>query len=264
MCACREKREPLRPRAGTIQEPLRAVAVETGVSNMERARDDLETCLRALRPDELDTIYDAAAEALAAIERMAASGRNPVTSALDGANVVEEWSHYPEGDSRGVAGRYYYHSHPADERDADEHGHFHIFLEPPPAEAASQPTHVVGLAMDAGGRPLRLFTTNGWVTGETWRAAEWVAERLPGFRMTSDPARPDLDRWIAAIVRLFRPQIEALLHARDAALAILLEQDAVALEDRSVRILSETPVDLHAQVRAIERAMDEAARISPA
>ncbi|MFO1169025.1 MAG: hypothetical protein U1E19_13140 [Rhodoblastus sp.] len=264
MRPCRKKREPLRPGGDTIQEPLRAVAVETRVSDMEQARDDLEIRLRALRHDELDALYDAAAEAIAAFERMAASGRNPVTAALDGADIVEEWSHYPEGDSRGAAGRYYYHAHPAEERGADEHGHFHIFLEPPPAEAASQPTHVVGLAMDAGGRLLRLFTTNGWVTDETWRGAEWVAERLPGFSMTSDPARPDLDQWIAAIVRLFRPQIEALLRARDAALAVLLEQDPAALEDRSVRILSESPVDLYAQVRAVECAMDEAARLSPA
>lgn len=210
---------------------------------MEQAPEDLELCLRALRPDELDAIYDAAAEAIAALERMAASGRNPVTSALDGADVVEEWSHYPEGDSRGAASRYYYHAHPADERGALEHGHFHIFLEPPVDEAASQPTHVVGLAMDAGGRLLRLFTINAWVTGETWREAKWIAERLPEFRITSDPARRDLDRWISAAVRLFRPQIEALLHARDATLAVLLEQDPAALEDRSVRILSEMPAD---------------------
>jgi len=216
---------------------------------------DLARRLRALAPDTLEAMYDAGEQALAALESMAALGRNPVTAAIDGEAPVEEWAHYPDGDARDAGARYYYHVHSPDELGADEHGHFHIFIEPPAGEPKVAPTHVVGVAMDASGRLLRLFTTNGWVTGETWRAAAQVAASLQTFAVTSAAARRDLDAWISAIVRLFRPQIDDLLQQRDARLATMLARDPDALEDRAVRVLSESPVDLLAQLRAIEAAL---------
>lgn len=40
------------------------------------------------------------------------------------------WKHYPEKDARDkfCKSRWYYHVHAAGSRDADEHGHFHLFL----------------------------------------------------------------------------------------------------------------------------------------
>lgn len=260
MCATGPNQQSLCAGAFTIQEPLRTVSIEAAPQMQQARSDDLERALSAVPLTQLEAIYDAGADALAALQRMADLGHTPVTAALEGVSCVEEWAHYPDGDARSAAGRYYYHAHPAEERGAEEHGHFHIFLEPPLAEPDAQPTHVVGIAMDAAGRLLRLFTTNGWVTGETWREAEWIITRLPDFHIASDPARRDLDEWISAIIRLFRPQIEALLSTRDAALASLRAENPEALEDRSVRILSETQVDLLSHLHAAERAMEEAER----
>ena len=42
-------------------------------------------------------------------------------------------------------------------------------------------THVVAISMDSKGRPLRLFTTNRWVTGETWYRADDVCKVIGRF-----------------------------------------------------------------------------------
>ena len=165
--------------------------------------------LGAQSPHALEEMYDAAAQALESLQKLAARGLNPVTAALDGAHDVVEWAHYPEGDARDDAARtrYYYHVHDAEDLGENEHGHFHVFVEPSPEEGEVPPTHVVGIAMDATGRLLRLFTTNQWVTGETWRAADLFSDSVDHFDISSGPSRCDLDRWIVSMVRLFRAQI---------------------------------------------------------
>ena len=132
-------------------------------------------------------MYDAAAQALASLENMAARGLNPVTAALEGARDVEEWAHHPDGDARdaSVRSRYYYHVHAADDRGADEHGHFHVFLEPAAGERQEAATISVGLAH---------------------------------FDVSSAPERSDLDGWIGSMVRLFHLDIAQLLRERDAAI----------------------------------------------
>jgi hypothetical protein len=228
------------------------------MSASEPSRETIEQ-LGVLSPQALEAMYDAAAQSVVALESMTRRGLNPVTEALAGVREVEEWAHYPDGDARDHAARarYYYHLHSVDERYEMEHGHFHVFLDWPASNNDIAPTHVVGVAMSAEGQILRLFTTNGWVTGETWRAAESVSDSLQSFNVSSDPARRDLDLWIGSIVRLFQPQIRELLRRRDAALLEMRARhpESDVLEDRSVRVLSETRVDLLAQIRAIENAL---------
>ncbi|MEE8172364.1 MAG: hypothetical protein V3T62_05480, partial [Alphaproteobacteria bacterium] len=36
-------------------------------------------------------------------------------------------------------------------------------------------SHIIGISMDAKGMPIRLFTTNRWVTGEAWYKARDVS-----------------------------------------------------------------------------------------
>ena len=218
--------------------------------------------LHALPQAKLAALYDAAADALGALERIAARGENPVTAALAGAAAVDEWAHYPEGDARDAQGRtrYYYHVHSADELGAGEHGHFHVFLEPPAERPDDAPAHVVGLAMDAQGRLLRLFSTNGWVTGESWRAAGEILAALDGFAVEESGDRADLDLWATSIVRFYAPAIAVLLHRRDAALdALRARVGADALEDRSVRLLAEAEVDFLEDIGAVEAALERAA-----
>ncbi|MGH6989348.1 MAG: DUF6969 family protein [Stellaceae bacterium] len=153
--------------------------------------------------------------------------------------------------------QYFYHRHATrgtgrNPAPPHEHGHFHTFMRPrgmPPgtrplvmpelaiADAPSRPldsmsppapqpnqgddndkfSHLVAVALDASGAPTRLFTTNRWVTGETWYVAEDVIAMLDGF--TAGLSRPEapLGQWLAALLRLYHPDIADLLRARDAA-----------------------------------------------
>jgi hypothetical protein len=134
-----------------------------------------------------------------------------VSETLRGAEIFYEWNHYPDGDVYDPEShaQYFYHAHPPARRGPKEHGHFHTFLRPrgmppgatplmlpelaiadvPAAPAdhilapVAQPnqggnndklSHLIAIAMDASGAPIRLFTTNRWVTGETWYAASDV------------------------------------------------------------------------------------------
>jgi hypothetical protein len=230
--------------------------------------------LRRLPRVELTHMYEAAAEAVASARTLADEGANPVTAVLRGASIVEEWAHFPAGDviDPKTHGQFYYHAHAADERAAGEHGHFHIFVRPKAIAPGAQPvatpdstadeatwiTHLVGISVDASGGLIRLFTTNRWVTGEVWYDAEAVIGMLDRFDMTGDAPSRALNRWISAIVHMFRPQIADLLHARDARVAAFqaTHADSDVLEDRALQITSEMPADFLAQIRAIEAALD--------
>ena len=43
-------------------------------------------------------------------------------------------------------------------------------------------SHLVAIALDYAGEPIRLFTTNRWVTGETWYRADDVIKMLDCFK----------------------------------------------------------------------------------
>lgn len=251
MRACGAQRQSMRARCEQERQSVRACAPQ---------RQSLRAFeVSARDAAQLEARYAAATDMLDALQRMAARGENPVTAALAGASTIDEWTHYPESDARDVLGRtrYYYHVHGADERGADEHGHFHVFLEPPADTPDDSPTHVAGLAMDARGRLLRLFATNGWVTGETLRAASAIAPSLASFEVESASTRADLDRWVSATVRFYAPGIAALLEERDATLQAmrLRVPDGDILEDRDLRLLAEAPVDFARDLTAIEDAL---------
>jgi hypothetical protein len=229
----------------------------------------------------------------AELERMAAAGREVATCeavlAKTGDTVVGEllrgqpffeWDHYPAGEvfDPETSALYYYHAHPPEQRDPREHGHFHTFLKPSdlPAEIRPLPVpaappgsgehgklaHLVAIAMDGEGRPFRLFTTNRWVTGESWhRGADVMrlAERFAiGHARPSWPA----NRWVTAMLVLFRPQIGWLLAERDRVLAAWAKAHRAreATEDRRLEILSSVPIAVADQRRAVDAALAEAAR----
>ena len=195
---------------------------------------------------------------------------NVVGEVLKGQGQFLRLNHYPKGDvyDRETHAQYYYHAHRA-----GEHGHFHLFLRAsgmppgcaPVPEAAGRDwpagdqalSHLVAISMDRFGVPTGLFTTNRWVTAETWYPAGDVLRMLPRFAV--DHAWPSwpTNRWLTAMVRLFRPQIAALVQARDAALAArrASHPDRDVFEDRDVEVLSETPIAVDAQIAAVERAL---------
>lgn len=199
---------------------------------------------------------------------------NIVGEVLKGQGEFFEWDHYPKGDvyDHETHAQYYYHAHPVDLR-GGEHGHFHTFLRPkgmppgikpvplpdytPPKEKNDALCHFVGISMDRAGYPIRLFTTNRWVTGEVWYAAEDVIAMLDRFAM--DLAYPSwpVNIWITAMLRLFRPEIIGLLRARDRAVAAWQAQhpDANAYEDRDLEIAATADISVERQVAHVQKAL---------
>ena len=219
--------------------------------------------LKRLPRAELSAMYEAAVEATDCIRAMADNSTNPVTQVLAGAGIVEEWTHFPQGDAFDpqTNSQYYYHAHAAHERIANEHGHFHTFMRPKrlfpeigpaalpdrarPEDEANWIAHLVGISTDASGRVIRLFTTNRWVTGEVWYDGEDVIRMLDRFEITVDQPSHDLNRWVTAIVQMFRPQIIDLIRARDLKVAQYqaAHPECAVFEDRALQVTSEMPVD---------------------
>jgi hypothetical protein len=126
----------------------------------------------------------------------------------------------------------------------------------PAAEPNAALSHLVAIGMDRFGRPVSLFTTNRWVTDETWYRAEDVIRMLDFFEI--DLAHPSwpVNCWISAIVPLFRPQIEWLLKRRDEAIGAWAKKKAKGdvYEDRGLNVVSEVAIDVERQIAAIEQA----------
>ncbi len=205
---------------------------------------------------------------------LAKSGDNVVNELLRDQGTFFEWEHYPKDDvfDRDTQAQYYYHAHPPGERNFPEHGHFHTFLRPkgmpagirplrlpgykPPKDRNDALSHLVAISMDTAGRPVRLFTTNRWVTGETWYTARDVIAMLDRFAIGH--ARPSwpANRWISAMLRLFRPQIVALLRQRDAAIAAWKTKHPRrnVYEDRDLEVTSIVAISPEAQIAAVRRA----------
>jgi hypothetical protein len=237
---------------------------------------------------------------LAAEQELAASGSSVLIAALDGADAVYEWQHYPRDDVYDPQShaQYFYHAHPASERmgvgrDAREHGHFHTFLRgrgmpqgvrplvmpelaiadnPAAPKAPLMPSaphhsdgedadpwsHLVGIAMDASGKPLRFFTTNRWVTGETWYPANDVAGMLDRFSLGPVAPSPPLNRWVAGMLGLYKPMLAQLLATRDTKVMDWRRRRRAKVhvfEDRRLEVISTLEIDLPRQIDAVERAL---------
>ena len=217
------------------------------------------------RAEEMARAADAVEDSLRAAET---DGGNLVARVLRGQGAFAEWRHYPKGDAydRRTGAQYYYHAHPSALR-GGEHGHFHTFLRaagmPKRAAPAKLPaavkrplgkdalSHLVGISMDRRGRPLRLFTTNRWVTGESWYAAGDVIAMLDCFEIGGDSPDRAANRWLGAMIRLFRPQAEWLLRERDEALRVWRaghpDAETPAWEDRALEVMSVIDVSIAAQ-----------------
>lgn len=129
-------------------------------------------------------------------------------------------------------------------------------------------SHLIAIALDQRGEPIRLFTTNRWVTGETWYRAEDVIRMLERFTVGAVGLSPVLNRWVSATLALFRPQIVALLTHRDeTVMAWRRRRRTNVFEDIRLEITSSVEIDLGAQLDFLDRvgsgtAMDGSARLS--
>jgi len=227
-----------------------------------------------LPPQTLERMAEAGAEVRNCMRVLAKSNENIVAELLRDSSTFYEWDHYPQGDVYDPEShsQYYYHAHAEGERPG-EHGHFHTFLRAPgmpkgvrpldhpgnrkPERPADALSHLIGIGMDYYGAPVSLFATNRWVTDEVWYKATDVIRMLDRFEI--DLARPSwlVNRWITALVRLFHPQIEALLEARDARIA---EHEKAhprrnVFDDRQLEVAAEIKISVDKQIAAVEAAL---------
>ncbi|WP_026379681.1 DUF6969 family protein [Afifella pfennigii] len=97
------------------------------------------------------------------------------------------------------------------------------------------------------------------MTDETFYPARTVSELLARFAIAQKEPSPELNGWLTAMLALFRRQIDALLEERDRVIAATaaVETDGAktVLEDRALQNLCETPIDLLAQISAVEAAL---------
>jgi hypothetical protein len=179
------------------------------------------------------------------IQDMGVQRSNPVLELLRDIPVFEQGKKYPQpalafgqDDWRG-----YYHSHLMAGAEVTEHGHFHLFTRTGQGWA-----HLAALAMDQQGQPLRWVMTNRWVTGGEWRDRNSLLSAIDTLVPGEEP--DVLRRWLASVLKLYRPELGNLLDARDARIAGLLQghsRDEV-LDDRARYELASVPIDLTARL----------------
>ena len=213
---------------------------------------------------------------------LAARGGDVVREVIGRSGAAEDWRHYPLGDGYDATShaQYFYHRHPDPDAPAEQ-GHFHLFLRaegmpdgtlplllpeaaianlPPQAApskrgARDEVSHLIAIAVDAAGEPVRLFTTNRWVTGETWYRADDVIRMLDRFTLDAAETGGLVNPWLAALVRLYQPEIAMLLRERDKEVMhpARRRRRIEVFEDPKLEITSSLTIDLDARLAAVER-----------
>ncbi|GMQ96064.1 MAG: hypothetical protein BMS9Abin14_562 [Gammaproteobacteria bacterium] len=240
--------------------------LDSGVAPPEVAAID------SLERERLEDMLAAGYEILECYRVLTKGGLNIVGELLKGQGTFYEFDHYPKGDiyDDASSSQYYYHAH---REDHEEHGHFHTFLRAgaipehvqPVAYDGDEPwptgdealSHLIAISMSPPGFPLGLFATNRWVTAEAWYRAADVIDMVDRFRIDhANPSWPT-NRWMTAMMCLFKPQITALLEHRDAVVeAWVRDHPGVDVyEDRELDITGWLPVSVDDQLAAVRAAL---------
>lgn len=205
-----------------------------------------------------------AGDHLAAIEQgMRAAGTSPRALLLGDEDGFEPYRHYPPGDVYDFAShsQYYVHGHRP-----GEHGHAHLFLRPMgmPAGCHPQvavgggdsPCHLIAIGFGHHGFAAELFTTNRWVTGESWYDCDTVARMLPCFHVDGGSVGGRVGRWLTALVRLYAPLVVSLVRRRDAAVAAWREaHGGDPLNDDRLEVTSHAAIDVGLWRQGVAAAM---------
>ncbi len=216
-----------------------------------------------MKPDRTS----AAQTVIDTVVQMASEGR-PLMQRVLPVGELLCWDHYPDDDARDsvTRSRWYYHAHEPGDRDADEHGHFHLFLPRAlfrkPLEPMARPAgeergranmvHVAGLAIDHQGVPLRWFATNRWVTDEWLYPAAAVVARLHRYNVDNTAEDPVVNRFLTAMVQLHADDIADMLAERDARLQQLgATAGQPGLYESGNDVLATRPIDLDVKIAEI-------------
>lgn len=232
---------------------------------------ELRAILRSLDGAELTRMNAAAEEIIECYRVLNKVGANVVGELIKGVETFYEWDHYPEGDAydNETHSQYYYHSHRE-----EEHGHFHTFLRRDGMDAGITPvahdgeqewptgddilSHLVGISMNRQGFPIGLFTTNRWVTDENWFVKDDVIAMLDRFNMDHCFPSWPVNRWLSAMVTLFKPQIARLIVCRDEIVTDWRREHPGidVFEDRNLEIISHTNISVEDQIRAVKEVIE--------
>ncbi|MCB1107490.1 MAG: hypothetical protein KDK76_05270 [Chlamydiia bacterium] len=225
---------------------------------------------------ELQRMLSAGEEILGWNAILAKTGSHIVDKVLEGHGVCYEMDHYPLEDTfdQETYSQYYYHIHRG-----GEHGHFHLFLRQGGMEKEMVPlfydthnetpsdidtyAHLIGISMDEKGRPQSLFTTNRWVTGEDWYQSNDVKKMVDHFHITHAHPSFVVNRWLDAMLALFRLQINTLIDQRDVILHAYGKGIPLTkvIEDHKLEIISEKEISVETQIKMIKEILSE--RLSP-
>lgn len=225
-------------------------------------------------PSMLSHMQQGVDEMIAALEQAAGENYHLLTSVLnaDDNTVFTEWDHYPKGDvhDKENGSIWFYHAHSEDEgaRPWTEHGHFHLFGYTELIEEGTKPIalpeepdyekgglcHLAAVSFDHSGLPIRIFTTNRWVTNEWLYPAEQLIPLLDKFAITNEKFSIT-SKWLMALLKLYRPQIEWAMRQRDETIEKIRALDPEGFaENKSFEVLSAIEFDLAAQIDRIEAA----------
>ncbi len=244
------------------------------------SRRDPKIDFSKLSGDALGAMQAAADDMIAVLEEAAAAEKHILIDIL---NSVENepftaWQHYPPGDvqDKKNGAVWFYHAHSEDDGDRpwQEHGHFHAFVYTEHVDEKTKPLalppepdfdrgglcHLIAISFDSAGTPVRVFTTNRWVTNEWLYPAGKVIKLLDKFVLETEKF-PLTTRWLMAAMKLFRPQIEWSLEARDEALKEVRLKDPDGFsENQDYEVLSSFAFDLAGQIDAVELALAQQAK----
>jgi hypothetical protein len=204
---------------------------------MRRHAHALEACVAGIDPD----------------------ARLPWLAALAGRRTrLQTLRHLPFDDciDRGTGAQFFLHAH---DEPAGGFAHVHCFVRLPGRRFGlarrEVTTHLAAIALDDRGWPRRLLAPNQWVTGEYWQSAPRTPALLDRFAFTARGELADAGRAFGAMLQVFRPELRALLAARDARLERRLAQrpDRNVLDARDLEIVATRAVDLRRRLRALRR-----------
>jgi hypothetical protein len=209
---------------------------------------------QSLRSKEVTDHLSAAEEILSVQLRYAQSGSSMIHALMNGSKSMLELEHFPRHDIVDERNntRMYYHAHALHRKAAHEHGHFHLFSH---GHAKAGHVHLVGISLDAVGQPIRLFTTNQWVTGETWMDASAMEEVLVNFEVKTGGRLSPVARWATAMVRLYLPEIVQLIRERD--LMISRKSESVKMDvlfkDKRLDVVTQKRINLSQKIQQLGR-----------
>lgn len=146
----------------------------------------------------------------------------PLTELLRGVERLSYYDAYPSEtvEDLETGCQYYFHAH---EDRPQEYGHFHTYVMAhaiPEAVQAIEPAthgehenpnhthcHLVGVSVDTTGQPRELFTINHWSAREAVYSKHDLEQILDAFEIGHAVPSYPVNRWVTALLKLFRPQI---------------------------------------------------------